>query len=346
MNTNDPTIEQSTMGVGNSEIPKQIGIQRGVWKHQYQLRHSYIGPVHDKMGNTWMFNDPVTPSKPRRQQVSSWYVTVQTNKRDRNRVNFASKQRYGREYKKRNPNDTTMKTPYWKAGRARGWNDLSGSAKQADLEGRGRVPPAFAELLSRETTLMEEMLREVIKEMQSNPKHHHRIFAFGSGIDRAKAKTDLAIKNGKYKKLRQQPHIGQAFARDQYLLPPAGDNWDKVFKSLDVSTFAIEYGGTKGGMHCHFYLNVVHYSQIQIDVHRFPQLLRVLWNQQCAARGVDHLKYEGKNPKTGREKAPHVWVTLQHETVSTHGINISKGNLYGNKETFRDAPPQYVGPGA
>lgn len=338
----DTSTGTSQMSVQDPVLKKTVGIQRGEWKHRYQLRHPFKGQVSDNRGNTWDYSDPVNPTKHRRQQVSSWYITLQTNKRRQETRKFNSLHRYGAAYKKRNPNGQ-IQTPYWRKGRATNFATMTKDEQKADMASREVVPPAFSEMLSRESGIMREMLETIVRRFVAEHNKHHRMFAFGSGIDRAKSKTSLAMKEGSYKKLRQPSSIGKVFANDISLLPPMGNHWDKVFKSLDVSTYAVEYGPTKGAMHCHFYLNVVHYSQIQIDIHKFPQLLRQLWNEECDRNGVAHLKYEGSNKDTGRKKAPHVWVTLQHETVSAQGINISKGNMYGNKDTIKGNEPDDMG---
>jgi hypothetical protein len=334
------------MTLGNPELAPTIGIQRGQWKHQYQKRHTFRGVLTNKLGDTYKYHDPVNENLNRRRQVSSWCVTLQTNKRAREDVSFKSQQNYGKAYKRRGG---TELVPHWDA-RVRG-SEYVGGSKKTDKAARQKVPQGFKDILSHEDAVSRKMLREVVELCRSDPNAHPQMFSFGSGIDQARSRSDIARTTGKYKKLRQPAHVGAMFANDIALLPPYADDLHHyVFESLEVSDYTIEYGKDSKCMHCHFYLNVVHYSQIQIDVHKFPQVLRRLWNAQCTKEGMEHLQYEGYNPKTKRLRAPHVWVQLQHETVSKQGVKIHEGNKYGNKDaegnnkeaTFRDSA-DYVG---
>ena len=313
--------QQPNVSIGTAEMPATLDIQRGLWKHQFQKR----APIStmDKID----FSDPLDPSKGRRQQVSIWYVTINTNKRQ---AGLGPKGR--RSQKKR------------------------AKAMNVELPKRGgKIPENVIASLSMDSIDASEILKSVVHELHHNKQLHAQVFAFGSNIDESKAKSRMAttkdvymgenrvtgeqwISRGSYKKLRQPTAVGKVFARDRRLvINPL--HYNKVIKRFDISPWEPELGPVRGGVHCHFYLEVIHFSQLQIDLQRFPQLLRVLWNKHCDHQGKAYLKYDDELGRSGKLKAPSVYIVLQSESsrsVAEDGVDIVAGNKYGTAGASKD----------
>jgi hypothetical protein len=302
---------QNDVTVGNPEMPSEVVLQRGLWKHAHQKRK----PPFTVNGR--LIADPVNPNLGRRQQVSIWYITINTNKKS--------------------PKATT------KEGGASQKKTMLKRARQLDpgnpaLRGWGgskNIPDAATRLsLSKTAEDCSNLLKAVVTDLQTKRNTHVNLFAFGSNIDASKEISQKAMNGGKFKRLRQPENIGREFSKDRRLL--LKDNtYNMIIKKFKVSAWEPEIAPKSGGVHCHFYLEVVHYSQLQINLQTFPILLRELWNYQCDVQGLPHHRYEGVNQHTGKLRTPNVHISLESEAqreCREDGVDIAKGNLYGNKE--------------